>query len=293
MRHGAPHATVDRSVAIQRARLEATYFAAEMNGLNLVQAPGQPTVAGRILGDRDGRATGLVRVQGDRVTFALRWEGISAPTVAHIHAGSAEVNGPVAVSLFATPVPATASAASGVLTVDDPATADAIRADPGSFYLNLHTEEFPAGAVRGQLSELGRPADLLGLLKNGAVEQAFLSGDQEVPAVGEPAVGDPAGRGVGFVKARGTRVDYSFAWVGVTPTFGHLHKGRFGSDGPVVMPLFGTAVPDTIVALSGTVTGVGEALVEDLAEHPSDYYANLHTAEFPGGAVRGQLFDRG
>ncbi|TYB96880.1 CHRD domain-containing protein [Micromonospora sp. WP24] len=292
MGHGAPDVTADRSAAIQRAELKPTYFAADMNGLNLVQASGQPSVAGRILGDRDGRATGLVRVQGDRITFALSWENISAPTVGHIHEGDDKVNGPVKVSLFDTPMPATATAASGVLTVDDPATADAIRADPDNFYLNLHTEEFPAGAVRGQLSELSRPADLLGLLKNGAVEQAFLSGDQEVAVPDGPAGGDPTGRAVAFVKARSTRIDFSFAWTGIKPTLGHLHKGRFGANGPVAVPLFTTAVPSTIVAISGTATGLDSALVEEIAEHPSDYYANLHTAEFPDGAVRGQLFNQ-
>ncbi|MER7443908.1 CHRD domain-containing protein [Micromonospora avicenniae] len=292
MTHGAPNATPDKSAAVERAKLKPSYFAAEMNGLNLVQAPGQPTVAGRILGDRDGSATGLVRVQGDRVTFAFSWKGISAPTVGHIHEGSAEVNGPAKVSLFATPMPDTASAASGVVTVDDRATADAIRADPSNFYLNLHTEEFPAGAVRGQLSKLARPTDLLGLLKNGGVEKAFLSGDQEVPVADGPAVADPTGRAVAFVKARNTQVDYSFAWVGIKPTLGHLHKGRFGTNGSVVVPLFGTAVPATIVAISGTATGLDSTLVKDIAEHPSDYYANLHTADYPGGAVRGQLYKR-
>ncbi len=27
----------------------------------------------------------------------------------------------------------------------------------------------------------------------------------------------------------------------------------------------------------------------DIATHPEDYYVNVHNAEFPGGAVRGQL----
>jgi CHRD domain len=197
----------------------------------------------------------------------------------------------VKVPLFATPMPDGVSAAAGVLTVSDPAIADALRANPSGFYLNLHTKEFPGGAVRGQLTRLDHPVDLLGLLRGGA-QKAFLSGDQEVPVAGGPAVGDPTARAVAFVKAYDTQVSYSFAWLGLNPTLGHIHKAPFGVNGPVVVPLFATAVPATIVAISGTVSGLDPALVKDIAEHPSAFYANLHSAQFPGGAVRGQLFNR-
>jgi hypothetical protein len=233
----------------------------------------------------------VIRVQGDRVTFAFSWKGISAPTLGHIHEGVAGVNGDVKVPLFSTAMPDTTTAAAGVTTVSDPAIADALRADPSKFYLNLHTVQFPGGAVRGQLRKLKRPADVLALLQGG-VEKAFLSGDQEVPVAGGPAVGDPTGRAVAFIRARHTQVGYSFAWAGIAPTLGHIHKAAFGVNGPVVVPLFTTPMPSTVVAVSGTVTGVDPALVKDIRSHPSDFYTNLHTAQFPGGAVRGQLFDR-
>ncbi len=291
MDHGAmaPAATTpspaqDRSAAIQRSRLKPVFLEARLDGRQEVQVPGKPPV-----GDPKGSATGLIRVQGDRVTFAFSWKGISAPTLGHIHQGVAGVNGDVKVPLFATPMPDTVTAAAGVLTVSDPAIADALRANPAGFYLNLHTKEFPGGAVRGQLTRLNRPADLLDLL-NGGVEKAFLSGDQEVPVAGGPAVGDPTGRAVAHINAHGTQVGYSFAWLGINPTLGHIHKAPFGVNGPVVVPLFSTPIPSTVVAVSGTVTGVDAALVQDIAEHPKSFYTNLHTAQFPGGAVRGQLF---
>ena len=274
----------DRSYGIQRARLKPVFLEAKLEGRNEVQVPGKPPV-----GDPKGSATGLIRVQGNRVTFAFSWKGISAPTLGHIHQGVAGVNGDVKVPLFTTPMPDTATAAAGVLTVSDPAIADALRANPSGFYLNLHTKEFPGGAVRGQLTRLDHPADLLGLL-HGGVLKAFLSGDQEVPVAGGPAVGDPTGRAVAHINAHDTQVNYSFAWLGIAPTLGHIHKGVFGVNGPVVVPLFASAVPATVVAISGTVTGVDPALVSDISAHPSAYYTNLHTAQFPGGAVRGQLF---
>jgi hypothetical protein len=276
----------DRAAGIQRARLKPVFLEAKLDGRQEVPVPGKPPV-----GDPDGSATGIVRVQGNRVTFAFSWKGISAPTLGHIHQGVAGVNGDVKVPLFGTAMPDTVTAAAGVLTVSDPAIADALRANPSGFYLNLHTKEFPGGAVRGQLTRLNHPANVLGLL-HGGLEKAFLSGDQEVPVAGGPAVGDPTGRAVAFITARDTQVSYSLAWLGISPTLGHIHKAPFGVNGPVVVPLFSSPIPATIVAVSGTVSGLDAALVHDISAHPSAFYANLHTAQFPGGAVRGQLFTR-
>jgi hypothetical protein len=281
-----PPAPKNRQAGIDRARLRPVFLVANLSGANEVPVAGKPKV-----GDPDGKATGIVRVQGDRVTFAFSWRGIGAPTLGHIHQGAAGVNGDVKVPLFTTPMPDTVTAASGAVTVSDPAIADALRTNPAGFYLNLHSAEFPGGAVRGQLSKLRGPVDQLRLLQGGG-SRANLTGDQEVPTAGGPAVGDPSARAVAFVRAKGTQVSYSFAWLGLQPTLGHIHQGRFGTNGPVVVPLFGSAVPSGVFAVSGTVAGVDRNLVQDIAAHPSSFYANLHSAQFPGGAVRGQLHRR-
>ncbi|GAB1640150.1 CHRD domain-containing protein [Krasilnikovia sp. MM14-A1259] len=276
-----------RAEGVQRSRQQVRFFAATLRGRDEVPVAGGPAV-----GDPDGEATGLVRVQGNRVTFAFRWKKIGAPTLGHIHQGKSGVNGDVKVPLFTTAMPATVNAAAGITTVSDPAIADAIRREPANFYLNLHTAEFPGGAVRGQLHGLHGRADVLGLL-HGSDLKAFLSGDQEVPTKGGPAVGDPTGQAVAFVQPHGTTsLDYSFAWVGIRPTLGHIHQGKRGVNGDVKVPLFTTAVPSTIVAVAGTATGVDAAVIRSIKQKPSGFYANLHTAEFPGGAVRGQLFRR-
>jgi hypothetical protein len=279
-----PYKPVSRAEAIARSRIKPRFFVARLSGKNEVAVPGKPAV-----GDPDGSATGIVRLQGDRVTFAFAWKNIGAPTLGHIHQGRAGVNGDVVVPLFTTPMPDTTSAAAGIVTVGDPAIADGIRKDPSGFYLNLHSKEFPGGAVRGQLVPLRGPVDVMRLV-NGGGFRAFLSGDNEVPVKGGPAVGDPDGRAVSFVTASGTTVNYAFTWTGVTPTLGHIHQGRFGVNGPVVVPLFTTPVPSTILAVAGTVTGVTPSVVSGIRRRPAGFYANLHTADFPGGAVRGQLF---
>src|SRR5436305_1164149 len=59
------------------------------------------------------------------------------------------------------------------------ATVDAIMANPAGFYSNLHTPEFAAGAVRGQLRQLTHPVDLQRFLQGGNLLSDD-TGDQEI-----------------------------------------------------------------------------------------------------------------
>ncbi|TYB45573.1 CHRD domain-containing protein [Actinomadura chibensis] len=269
-----------RSPAVNKARNKPVFLVARLSGANEVPASA---------GDADGSGTALLRVQGDRVTFALDWAGITAPTLGHIHRGPAGVNGDVAVPLFTSAMPATVTSAAGAVTVADPTIADGLRAHPGNWYVNLHTKENPKGAVRAQLAPLGARRDVLRLLKTGG-RRAFMSGDQEVPVKGGPAVGDPDGRAIAFVRPAGTgSLRFSMAWIGVVPSLAHLHRGGFGTNGPVAADLVTTAVPGTIFAVAGTATGVEPSVVQGVRANPRNWYANIHSTEFPGGAVRGQL----
>jgi CHRD domain len=262
----------------------ARFFTAQLSGGQEVPAPGGPKV-----GDQDGRGSAIVRVQGSRITFSFRWTGIGAPTLGHIHQGRFGVNGAVKVPFFTSPLPESAAAVAGAVTVSDPKTADDIRSDPTGFYVNLHTADFPGGAIRGQLHQVGGFVDVLSIVQ-GSRPRAFLSGDQEVPVAGGPKVGDPDARAVGFVRARSTSVDYSFAWVGLTPTLGHIHQGRFGVNGDVKVLFFNTPLPESIIAMSGSVSNVDSVLTRQIRTSPREFYLNLHSADFPGGAARGQLF---
>jgi hypothetical protein len=62
----------------------------------------------------------------------------------------------------------------------------------------------------------------------------------------------------------------------------HVHKGRPGSTGRVVIPLGAT------FAKKGCVTVPGSSL-KAVAASPSRYYVDVHTRKSPNGAVRGQL----
>jgi CHRD domain len=282
------------------------YLVADLSGQDEVSPAGH-----RGAGAPGGGGQAILRLQGDRITFQLRWHGIGAPTMGHVHAGAAGTAGPVAVALFEGTLPDGVTAASGGVPVPDRATRDRLRADPGAFYVNLHTAKFPSGAIRGQLRPLGagpltrwttdrlpldqpvdrssldrlltRPAPPAGRLV------ARLSGAAEVPTPGGPAVGDPDARAAAFLRLAGTRVDYTLAWTGLTPTMGHVHAGARGVNGPVVVALFGTPLPPSLTGVAGSVTGLDAAVLARIARSPSAYYVNLHSQQFPGGAARGQL----
>jgi hypothetical protein len=73
-------------------------------------------------------------------------------TAAHIHVGSAVVAGPVVVGLFSGAFAGTDSASACISDVDEQLI-KAIRQDPANYYVNIHSDVFPAGAIRGQLGK--------------------------------------------------------------------------------------------------------------------------------------------
>ena len=100
-------------------------------------------------GDADGSGTAVVSVKpsAERLCFELTAEGIAPATAAHVHDGPAGVAGPVVVGL----TPPTSGSSSGCVAADKALLKD-IKKNPAEYYVNVHNTEFPAGAIRGQLS---------------------------------------------------------------------------------------------------------------------------------------------
>ncbi|MEU5881961.1 CHRD domain-containing protein [Spirillospora sp. NPDC047279] len=266
---------------------EITYLAASLLGRNEV-----PAADGKAVGDRDGAATAVIRIQGDRLWYALRWSDVAPPTAGHIHLGTRGANGAVKVPFFAGTLPATSRAVAGVVQVDQ-ATLEQLKNDPNGFYANLHTAEFPGGAVRGQFHKLAKPADLNGVL-TGAVPatiQSTADGAQEIPSAEGKKTGDPDGRGTAFARPHGAMITWGFTWSAIAqPTVGHIHKAPRGANGPVAADLFAApnGLPAGVTGLAG-MTPVPGAVADRIMRNPENHYSNLHTAEFPGGAIRGQF----
>jgi CHRD domain len=127
------------------ALAEGRPFATALTGAAEVPGPG----------DADASGTAFIMLnqgQGE-VCFDLSWAEIDGTvTAAHIHIGAPTVAGPVVVGLFAGSFAGTDSASGCVSGVSEELI-KAIRQDPASYYVNVHSSVFPAGAVRGQLAK--------------------------------------------------------------------------------------------------------------------------------------------
>jgi hypothetical protein len=117
---------------------------------------------------------------------------------------------------------------------------------------------------------------------------ASLKGKNEVPIDDGPRVGDEDGKAVSVLRIAGNQICYALEWSKIgAPTLAHIHVGEKGENGDVAVPLFGTALPGSLRAVAGCVTA-DEDVVKALEDKPEDFYANVHTEKFDGGAVRGQ-----
>jgi hypothetical protein len=112
--------------------------------------------------------------------------------------------------------------------------------------------------------------------------KATLSGPAEKPP------GDPHGAGSATFhldSAKG-QVCYDLQVSKIaTATMAHIHKGASSEVGPPVIPL---KSPDKAGKSSGCAPADAKLLTA-IQQNPGAYYVNVHNAEFPGGAVRGQL----
>jgi hypothetical protein len=120
---------------------------------------------------------------------------------------------------------------------------------------------------------------------------AVLTGRSEIsPTTGHKGAGDPDGLGSANVLIpSGNTVCFGISVTGLaTPSAAHIHRGKRNQNGPIVVTLTAPSAGNP-GASSGCVNGVSSSLVSEIRKHPSRFYVNVHTSEFPGGAIRGQL----
>jgi hypothetical protein len=249
------------TLAIVRPAAAQTELIADMTGASEVPGPG----------DEDGFGFTSVTVDpaaGEICVFMFVID-IAQASMAHIHEGATGVAGPIVVTL---PTPDVDGFAEGCVSGLDATLLTAIETAPEAYYVNVHNAEFPDGALRGQLSL--PPAMVF----------ALLSGDVEVPGPGDPD-------GVGFAQLdiflEAGRLCAGIDVFGIEPaTAAHVHQGAEGVAGPVVVTL---PTPPADGVLYECVEGLDPVLLQAILDDPAAYYVNIHTADYPDGAVRGQL----
>jgi CHRD domain len=118
-------------VAAPRATLEAS-----LTGEKEVPGPG----------DKDGRGEADVKVYKAKVCYELEVERIKPATAAHIHRGGPSVAGDIVVELKAP----TDGSSEGCKAISKKLSKK-LREHPSHYYVNVHNDPYPEGAIRGQL----------------------------------------------------------------------------------------------------------------------------------------------
>ena len=261
-----------------------------------------PSVATRA----EGTISATLTPEGDQLRISGEITGLSSVIAfdivggAHIHIGYPGENGPVALPLAIDTVAGTGGAEAtfenavydiSALEVDVdgdgvPEPVDlALALREGRAYVNVHTERWRGGEVRGQLH--------LAELDGGAWD-AMLYGEQQ----NAPVLSDGMGGVMVEVTADSLYVSGAVAvtspLMAVAGTPAHLHFGMFGENGPVALLLdleeaadgLSAVIPRADNAFARTDGAVVDVVGAILARN---VYVNVHTQAFPAGEIRGQV----
>ena len=102
--------------------------------------------------------------------------------------------------------------------------------------------------------------------------------------------GDPDGTGTALITINLGQHEICWqtnvAGIALPATASHIHHAAEGIRGPIAIAL---SAPDETGEATGCRSDADPALLRDILEHPEGYYVNVHTTEFPAGAIRSQL----
>lgn len=218
----------------------------------------------------DGLGLAVIHYTIGQLAFEIdaQLTGLSSDiTGVHLHSGIPGENGPVIVDLGEL---RDGNRISGRMNTT---VENLIAIFSGNVYINVHTTDNPAGEIRGQLNYIP-----------GVTFDGWMSPMQEVPFTTS--------------QASGLAVSTVFPgladlvlWMLVDGASGpiaaaHLHQAVQQENGGVVHDLSGDIIGNSILHLGTLEDGVLSALLT------GEVYINAHTAAFPGGELRGQMYRR-
>ena len=235
------------------------------------------------------RGRGMVKVEmmGDRMTATGSFSGLmsalntSIAGGSHLHAGYPGQSGPVIYPLTAMQVD---DDTSGVYTPDmNTFLLSGGRTDTlmdRFFYVNVHSLDYPAGEIRGNV-----------LAEAESYFLAPLSGASQPMNLSTPATGMVA------AEVTDTMVTLVGSFEGLESDFAssvaggmHLHNAVAGSNGGIVTAINTELAGDL---RSGTILADSNRLMLTMEQRDAmfnrEVYANVHTAAYMAGAIRGQV----
>jgi hypothetical protein len=229
-----------------------------------------------------GSATVTVNPAMTEATVVVEVSGLSDITEAHIHFGDVGVDGPIIFPLaegsFTSPLTVTLTIGNFTPQEGVPTFDGAMQAlMNGRTYVNVHTAANPDGELRGQVG----PATLT----------ALLDGGQETPPVQTGATGTMTV----MLNPDQTAATYFLSDSGLLNVTGaHIHVAPPGVAGPIIFPL---AEGPYTSPLTATLTEAdftpqpGAATFDEAVDAmlTGNTYANVHTAAYPDGEIRGQI----
>lgn len=125
-----------------------------------------------------------------------------------------------------------------------------------------------------------------------------LKGSEEVPGPGDPDASGFATLQLGNPGSH--EICYDLHWENISGenhdasddavTAAHIHEAGPGVAAPPAVPLFVDQHLPTSSSMSGCVSATPKTIAQ-INAHPEDYYVNIHSGEYPSGAIRGQLGD--
>ncbi|MEW5799220.1 MAG: CHRD domain-containing protein [Bacteroidota bacterium] len=200
------------------------------------------------------------------IEYGCQISGLTNVTGAHIHAGAFGQSGNVMVPIPFEPSGFASKGGEQAVMVADSVLRRLTKLEA---YVNVHTQAFAGGEIRGQLS----PAYNLTSI-------AFLDGMQQVPANNSTGAGLGA---VMFPTDPGQKEMYFSLLVGGLSgavTVAHIHKGVPGQSGSPII--------DLQITTDGLVNTVEDSIMIQLLRG-GGHYMNVHTAAFSGGEIRGDI----
>lgn len=224
-----------------------------------------------VIGNRTGSGTIKINTSTGAISGTVTVKNTTGnPTAAHIHGGDAGKNGGVMIPLTQD------SNNANKFTVPNGSQLNSAQLETllmAGLYINVHTQNNPAGEVRGQI-----------IPDSYKVTRIVLSGTNQVPANTSTATGHAyvtvETSGDHKLRANIKLTDLDSA------TAAHIHTGVTGTNGSVVVG-FSKDSNDSSVWELPNGSKLTQAAYTDFLN--DGLYINVHSPVFPAGELRGQV----